>query len=240
MSNSLDFTFLSVVVRLALAVLGGSIIGYGRSKKERAAGLRTYILISIGACMSVLITFYEFEMFEGPWHDIAVEVGSKLDASRIAAQVITGIGFLGAGTIIKVSHQQVTGLTTATGMFATVCMGIAIGAGYYTLSITVMVLIEIILNVMSPMEIGFKRKLRNITLSVSFTGVDDIRVITEVIQAENAVIYDIDVERTEETAHHHPSAIFILQLSPQHQSHTGMLTSIAELPCVYSVRELIS
>jgi len=235
-----EFSFLSALVRLLLAMLSGGIVGYGRSRKARSAGLRTYMLISIGSAMAVLITFFQYEMLHGPWEDVVNEVGEKFDASRLASQVITGIGFLGAGIIIKAAHQQVSGLTTATGLFATMCMGLASGAGYYELVLVSLVVIALVLNVMSPLELAFKRRLRNITLYVEFNSVEDIGVITDFIQQEHTVIYDIDVERSQRSKDKYPSAIFILKLSKKNHSHSGMLSSLAELSCVQSVQELIS
>ena len=211
-----QFTFGSLVLRLLLALASGGVIGYGRSKKSCAAGLRTYMLISLGAALSIAITLYEY--------------------SRLAAQAVTGIGFLGAGTILKVAHQQVKGLTTATGLFATVCMSLAAGAGFYECVLTVLLLTVLVLNVMSPLEILFKRRLRNITLNVEMNDVEDVGVITEAIEAQHAQIYEIDVERTKSPA----SAIFILQMSRSNSSHSGMLSAVAELGCVRSVQELIS
>lgn len=164
----------------------------------------------------------------------------KFDAARLASQVITGIGFLGAGIIIKIAHQQVKGLTTATGLFATVIMGIAAGAGFYECVIVALVLIVLVLNVMSPLEIAFKRRLRNITLNVEFRSVEDIERITRVIEAQEAKVYDIDVAHTEPKGDKYPSAIFILQLGRKNHSHSCMLSSVAELDCVHSVQELIS
>ena len=234
------FNFTTALLRLILAVLSGGVVGYGRSKKARSAGLRTYILISIGAAMAVLLTQYMYEMLNGAWLAVTDEVGLKFDASRMASSVITGIGFLGAGIIIKVAHQQVNGLTTSTGLFATVIMGLAAGAGFYECVVIAMVLIVLVLNVMSPLEFAFKRRLRNITLNVEFHSVEDIGTITSAIEAEGATVYDIDVERTERKDEKYPSAIFILQLSRDNHSHSGMLTSVAELGCVHSVQELVS
>ena len=235
-----QFSFATAVLRLLLATVCGGAVGFGRSKKARAAGLRTYMLISIGAAMSVLLTLYEYSMLTGPWADAVEEVGLKFDASRLGAQVITGIGFLGAGIIIKIAHQQVNGLTTATGLFATVCMGIAAGAGFYECVILSALVIVLVLNVMSPLEFAFKRRLRNITLNVEFDSVEDISDITRAIEAQHACVYDIDIERTERKDDKYPSAIFILQLSRENHSHSGMLSSVAELPCVNSVQELVS
>ena len=234
------FSFGSTVVRLLLAMLAGGVVGYGRSRRERAAGLRTYLLISLGAAMAVLITLYQYEMLGTAWKSAVDAAGFKFDASRLASAVIAGIGFLGAGIIIKIAHQQVSGLTTATGLFATVCMGLAAGAGFVEVVLLATVIIVLVLNVMVPLEAMFKRRLRNTTLNVEFVSVDSIEEILDVIHSREATLYEMDVEQTEEKDGKHPSAIMILKLSKRKPSHTGMLTAIAELPCVYSVQELIS
>ena len=235
-----EFSLGTALLRLLLAMAAGGVVGLGRSRRARAAGLRTYMLISIGAAMSVLLALFQYEMLQGPWAEIAEEVGEKFDASRLAAQVITGIGFLGAGIIIKVAHQQVSGLTTATGLFATVCMGLAAGAGFYECVLIAVLLIVLVLNIMSPLEGAFKRRLRNITLNVEFSSVEDISAITQVMEDLQAQIFDIDIERTEQKGDKYPSAIFILKLSRENHSHSGILSSLAELPCVRSVQELVS
>ena len=190
--------------------------------------------------MSTLLTLYQYNMLTGPWQETVAEVGMKYDASRLASQAITGIGFLGAGIIVKAAHQQVNGLTTATGLFTTVCIGVAAGAGFYELVLTALVLIVLILNVMTPLEGAFKRRLRNITLNVEFYSVEDIARITQMMEEQRIHIYDIDIERSERKDDKYPSAIFILQLSKENHSHSGILSSLAELPCVRSVQELIA
>lgn len=139
-----DFSFMTVLFRLTLALAGGCAIGYGRTKMERAAGMRTYMLISIGAAMSVLLTLYQYEMLtNGAWAAIITGMGFKYDGSRLASQTITGIGFLGAGIIIKAAHQQVNGLTTSTGLWTTGIIGLSIGSAYYEIGIigTILVLL---------------------------------------------------------------------------------------------------
>ena len=231
-----DFNFITVVLRLLLAFLSGTVIGYGRARKRRSAGLRTFMLTSIGAALTVLLATYEYEMLCGPWASVAEQVGMKFDASRYSAQVISGIGFLAAGTIISIGHNQVSGLSTASGLFASVCMGIAAGAGFYECVIVVLVILVVVLDILWPLEPAFKRRLRNITLNVEMNDVEDVSVITEAIEAQHAQIYEIDVERTKSPA----SAIFILQMSRSNSSHSGMLSAVAELGCVRSVQELIS
>lgn len=235
-----EFNFVSAAVRLLLAMAAGGVIGLGRSRKERSAGFRTYMLISVGAAMSVLLALYQYHMLQGAWADAADATGNKYDASRLAAQVVTGIGFLGAGIIIKANHQQVKGLTTATGLFATVCLSMAAGAGFYEAVILALLAIELVLNVMSPLEGEFKRRLRNITLNVELDSVDDISAVCEVMEGMHAQIFDIDIERSEQKGDKFPSAIFILKLSRENHSHSAVLSSLAELGCVRSVQELIS
>ncbi len=231
-----EFTFLSVLFRLLLALGAAGLIGYGRTLRGFAAGIRTYMLIGIGGALSVVITLYEYNMLHSAWAEVLAQVGEKFDASRLASQTITGIGFLGAGTILKVAHQQVNGLTTATGMFGTVCMSIAAGAGFFECVILSMLLIVLVLNLMTPLETLYKRRLRNITLSVEMDSTENIELITDQIKAVNAEVYEIDIEEGPAPA----SAIFILQMSRDNSSHSAMLSSIAELECVQSVQELVS
>ena len=101
-----ELHFASVVVRLALAMLLGGCIGLERGRKRRPAGFRTYMLVCLGAALTVLLSLYEFTMVTGPWSDICAEIGIKTDVSRFGAQVINGIGFLGAGTILVTGRQQ--------------------------------------------------------------------------------------------------------------------------------------
>ncbi|MBO7422339.1 MAG: MgtC/SapB family protein [Oscillospiraceae bacterium] len=230
------FSFPGMIFRLLLALLCGGVIGYGRSKNGCAAGLRTYMLISLGSVLAVLLTLYENEMIQGAWSEAVAAVGGKFDASRLASQTITGIGFLGTGMILKVAHQQVKGLTTATGLLATVCMSLAAGAGFYECVILVLMLIVLTLNVMVPLEFLFKRRLRNITLNVEFDTLEHLESITALIEKQNAKVFDIDVEVSGSPA----SAIFVLQMSRDNSSHSAMLSSVAELECVNSVQELIS
>ena len=231
-----EFTLTGVICRLALAMACAGLIGYGRTLRGCAAGLRTYMLISIGGAMSMLITLYEHQMLQTAWAEAAALAGNKFDASRLSAQVITGIGFLGAGMILKVAHQQVSGLTTATGLFATACMSIAAGAGFFECVLLVMALIIIVLNLMAPMEVLYKRRLRHMTLVIEMEQTDDIGEVTALIESRNGSVYDVDIETGPKPA----SAIFVLRMSKENSSHSAMLSSIAELDCVRSVQELIS
>ena len=111
---------ISIIIRLTLATICGGILGAERGRKKRPAGFRTHILVCIGAAMIMITSQYMSDI-----------LGMTGDASRMGAQVISGIGFLGAGTIMVVGKNEVKGLTTAAGLWACACMGLAVGIGFY-------------------------------------------------------------------------------------------------------------
>lgn len=115
-----DLTFPSLLVRFLLAVLCGGVVGFDRGKSRHAAGLRTHILVCMGSAAVMMVNLYLCQV-----------LNLSTDASRMGAQVISGIGFLGAGSIIVTSRSQVRGITTAAGLWASACMGLAVGAGYF-------------------------------------------------------------------------------------------------------------
>lgn len=115
-----DLTLLSSLLRLLLAALLGGLIGTERGRRGRAAGMRTHILVSIGAVLTTLVGLYSVQI-----------LGFAADPLRVGAQVISGIGFLGVGTILVRDRFHVTGLTTAAGLWATAAIGLAIGIGLY-------------------------------------------------------------------------------------------------------------
>lgn len=110
---------LSITVRICMAMILGGILGIERGRKHRPAGFRTYMLVCLGTTVVMLTNQYVYERFGGG------------DPVRMGAQVVSGIGFLGAGTIIVTGHNQVKGLTTAAGLWTAACIGLAIGIGFY-------------------------------------------------------------------------------------------------------------
>jgi len=119
-----------ILIRIFLSVILGGIIGFERSKKGRPAGLRTHILVAMGSCLIMVTSLYIYELYKGK---------ASLDPARIAAGVVTGIGFLGAGTIIR-SPQEVKGLTTAASIWVSAGIGLAVGSGLYFASFLVTIL----------------------------------------------------------------------------------------------------
>lgn len=114
-----EVTILSIVIRIFLSVIIGGLIGLERGLKNRPAGLRTYMTVCLGACLIMLTNQYIYQ------------VTATSDPVRMGAQVVSGIGFLGAGTIVVTRRNQIKGLTTAAGLWAAAAVGLAIGIGFY-------------------------------------------------------------------------------------------------------------
>ena len=132
---NLEPGFLEVIMRLACAMLVGLVIGTEREYTHRPAGMRTHILVALGACTVSILGEYIF-----------MQYSAEADPARLSAQVVTGVGFLGAGTIMR-EGVNVKGLTTAASVWAVACLGIAAGFGHYALAIAGMVMIFLTLTV---------------------------------------------------------------------------------------------
>ena len=115
--NLMELNEYTICLRIALSMLLGSILGAERTRKRRGAGLRTYTLVCLGATVVMMTGQFMMEYF------------GDTDPARLGAQVVSGIGFLGAGTILVTGAQKIKGLTTAAGLWAAACLGIAIGIG---------------------------------------------------------------------------------------------------------------
>lgn len=153
-----EFNEISILVRIFLAMILGGCIGLEREKNKRPAGFRTHILVCVGACMTALIGFFV-------WH----ETGGTSEPMRISAQVISGIGFLGVGTILVKEHDHITGLTTAAGLWATATIGIACGCGFYIGALLGTLVVAVTAAVLFKLEARGRRKNRKVILYVEIT-----------------------------------------------------------------------
>lgn len=232
-----EFHLASVLLRLMMAMACGGLIGLERGKKHRAAGFRTYMLVCVGAALTILLGQYEYHMLLGRWADTANYLGLRTDVSRIGAQVINGIGFLGAGTIVVTGKQQVKGLTTAAGLWASACMGLAVGAGFYECVILAFLLIVLSIQVLPPLEAAIVQNARNINLYIEFESMGDVGEIIGRIKRQNAHIYEVDIDHGQERQQGNPSAVFTLRLN-QTTPHTQVIAAISELDCVRAIDEI--
>ena len=180
----LNFDF---VLRLLVAGILGAIIGLDREYRAKEAGYRTHFLVSLGSALIMIVSQYGFQ-------EIIKENSVTLDPSRVAAQVVSGIGFIGAGTIIF-QKQIVRGLTTAAGIWATAGIGLAVGAGMYVIGIAAMVLTLIGLEVLSYLFKSIGMKSSMITFST-----DNKEVLKGVADRFNSkdyliVSYQMDIQK---------------------------------------------
>lgn len=229
-------TFWDVLLRLSVASLCGGVIGINRGRKRRAAGFRTHMLICMGATLTMILgTYLSIMLSGGYWHlDPAVDFVNT-DVSRFGAQVINGIGFIGAGTIIVTGRQQVKGMTTAAGLWASACMGLAIGAGFFSAALVGCTAIILTVVVFSKLEHFILSHSRNVNLYVEFEHTDDLSDIIEKIKAQGVCIFDVEITKAKGNVY--PNAIFSLQL-PKKKPHTALMTAIAEVDTVRTIEEL--
>ncbi|MBO7310812.1 MAG: MgtC/SapB family protein [Clostridia bacterium] len=232
-----DLSIWDLFARVGLAVLCGGIIGIDRGRKHRPAGFRTYMLVCVGSAITMMLGTYLQCMILEVWLPQGGYSIVNSDVSRFGAQVINGIGFLGAGTIIVTGRQQVKGMTTAAGLWASACMGLCIGAGFYLASVICCVCMIFTVVVFSRLEVFILSRSRNINLYVEFEDLDDLSLIIEKIKGQGTRIFDVEITKARHSETQYPNAIFSLQL-PKKKSHTMVLTAIAELEAVRSIEEL--
>lgn len=152
-----DLNFVTILLRFLVAGVCGGVIGYSRGRLQRPAGFRTHVLVCIGAASTMIVSQFCVD-----------ELGINGDALRVPAQVISGIGFLGAGSIIVTGkyRNHITGLTTAAGLWASACMGLAAGAGYYECAIIMCVMIYIVLVPLFKLDTNHVKTLHSMMLYV--------------------------------------------------------------------------
>ena len=215
---------LTVAIRLVLAVLCGGFIGIERERKRRPAGFRTHILICLGAAMTTLTSQY-----------IALELGLYTDMARLGAQVIAGVGFIGAGTIIVTKRRQVKGLTTAAGLWTAAIVGLCCGAGFVEGALLATVVVIIVEMLLVKIEYFLTSTTRTINLYVEYTDNSRLGSIVDIIKSNNnAYINDMEMSKA---ASGNNCAVFTLRMKRK-KNQQAMMTMVAKLDGVVSVEEL--
>ncbi|MEW9571965.1 MgtC/SapB family protein [Rhodanobacter sp. Si-c] len=181
-----------ILLRLLLAALLGGVIGVNRGRLEWAAGLRTHMLVSVGAALAIIVSAFGFA-------DVLTRPDVVLDPSRIAAQVISGVGFLGAGTILFLQREQVIrGLTTAAGLWAVSAIGLAAGSGLYFAAVAATAVIWVILALLKPIERRFiQSRNRHPRVTVRLGGVPALSAVEAVLARHHLPTFKIILRRQE-------------------------------------------
>ncbi len=175
-----DFNVVTILIRLVLAMFMGGAIGLERGKQGRAAGMRTHIFVCLGATLTTMIGYFSLMHFE---------TGDPL---RIAAQVISGIGFLGVGTILLKGRFQITGLTTAAGLWCAAAIGIALGAGFYEGAIITFVCSVLTVTTFWRVEYILNKKNRRFGIYVEISSDKYIRTTIDLLN-EKYRVTDVQV-----------------------------------------------
>lgn len=225
------------MLRIVLALLMGGLIGMERERKRRPAGFRTYMLVALGAALTVMLSQYLDYMLNNPWADIAASIGIKTDVSRFGAQVINGVGFLGAGTIIVTGRQEVKGLTTAAGLWASACMGLAIGAGFYECMIVGFVLIFLCMRLLPAIENAVMARARNMNIYIEMDSVENVGAIVNILKANDMTLFDVEIDKEQHEHLSQINAVFSVRL-PRKEEHTEILAKLSTIEGIITIEEI--
>ena len=219
-------TMLSVTVRMLLAVACGGIIGIEREYKRRPAGFRTHILICLGAAMTTLTSQYLY-----------LNMHYYTDMARLGAQVVAGIGFIGAGTIIVTRRQRVKGLTTAAGLWAAAIIGLALGGGFYEGGIFATILILLAELLFSKLEYRMLENAPEINLYMEYTDNRCLENVLKLYRELNLKILYMEITRSTGSEKHNACAIFSLRLNKRCKVEQ-LVAKVSGTEGVVSVEEL--
>lgn len=220
-----EVTYLAVAVRLLAAVLLGGVLGLERGMKKRPAGLRTYMLVCAGACLIMLTNQFIFQVY------------GTGDPVRMGAQVVSGIGFLGAGTIVVTRRNQIKGLTTAAGLWAAAGVGLALGIGFYEGAIAGALAVFVVVTLLQKMDSNMHRRSKQmevyIELSPSITLGDFLRTVRD----SGIEIYNVQREQGTDSDAGNRAYIATLKVKKR-SSHDEILETVQDIDGVSYLEEL--
>ncbi len=190
----LEFTWLDLecIIRLVIAAICGALIGTERKARLKDAGIRTHLVVALGSALFMIVSKYGFEdMIQR-----ALEIGDeviKVDPTRVASTIVTGIGFLGAGTIF-VRRNVINGLTTAAGLWSTAAVGMAIGAGQYIIGLTGVVILVFFQWFFHSTKVFNKTTTAVMTFKVSKCE-KPIDTLTKILEEQGIIVKDVSFEK---------------------------------------------
>jgi putative Mg2+ transporter-C (MgtC) family protein len=220
-----ELTLTSIFVRLLLAVVLGGIIGMERGMKNRPAGLRTYLLVTLGACVVMVTNQYIYQVFDTG------------DPVRLGAQVVSGIGFLGAGTIIVTGRNKIRGLTTAAGLWATATVGLAIGIGFYEVALLAGLLVFLVLTVLHKWETYMRRAGNRVELYIELKPGATLREFLDIAREYKLDVSGIHPEA--DSAEEVGASSFFVSLKGRRQvRHGDIINIVRKMDIVAYIEEM--
>ncbi len=213
-----------ILARLGLAAFLGAIVGLERERKDWTAGMRTHMMVCTGSCLIMLVSAFGFA-------DVLGTPNVVLDPSRVAAQVISGIGFIGAGTILFLKQGAIRGLTTAAGLWTVAAIGLATGGGMYFAASATTVIALIILWALKPLERIFDRRFKQRTLELStYPNADDSRLLQHLSDNVRNRVQSFSRETTEQ------GYLYIIRFDPlAEEALNKVLEEVKKDPAVREV-----
>ena len=220
-----EVTYLAVALRIFAAVVIGGLLGLERGMKNRAAGLRTYMLVCVGACVIMLTNQYIYQTY-----------GSG-DPVRMGAQVVSGIGFLGAGTIIVTRRNQIKGLTTAAGLWASAGVGLALGIGFYEAAVTGAVAIFIIMTLLQKMDDRMHRKNRVLEVYLELSKDQSLGDFLRQVREQDIDISNVQRELDSESEDGSRAYVALMK-TKKRSSHVDIMEKLQTMQGVVYIEEL--
>lgn len=211
-----ELNIATIALRVALSMIMGGMIGLERGSKKQPAGFRTYMLVCLGAATVMMTNQYIADVYK---------LG---DPSRLGAQVISGIGFLGAGTIIVTKRNQVRGLTTAAGLWSAACLGLAVGIGFYEGAIFAGIAILLIMTVLQRVEYFFRERSNYVRIYANFISIESMNRFIEISNENDIKVLDMQVSKMYGEEAKEIVVIFQIKIHKQrsHAEILGLLSSI--------------
>lgn len=220
-----EVTYLAIAVRILIAVFAGGLLGLERGMKNRPAGMRTYMLVCVGSCLIMVTNQYVFQVF-----------GSG-DPVRLGAQVISGIGFLGAGTIVVTRRNQIKGLTTAAGLWAAAGIGLALGIGFYEAAVIGSVAIFTVITLLQRMDNNLHRKSKQLEAYIELSEQISLGDFLRTIRDSGIEIYNVQREKGSDSEGNNRAYVATLK-AKRRSNHQDILEQVLEIPGVAYLEEL--
>lgn len=214
-----------IFIKLSLAMLCGGVLGLERGKKNRPSGFRTYMLVCVGATLVMLTNQFLCEMY------------GTGDPARLGAQVISGIGFLGAGTIIVTGRNRVKGLTTAAGLWADACVGLAIGVGFYSGAVIGCILIFLVMSLFYRIDSRMAANTKNLDMYMEFQKMSDLGAFMSKIKEYGMKISEIEMTKSNSAEDIGVAVLLTIKLEKK-RSHTEIIELLSLIDGVRYLEEI--
>lgn len=220
-----EITFLSIIGRVLLAIIIGGIIGLERGIKNQPAGTRTYMVVCLGACVVMMTNQYIYHVFQTG------------DPTRLGAQVVSGIGFLGAGTILVTKNSRIRGLTSAAGLWASACIGLAIGIGFYEGAIAAGITLLLIMTFFRKIDNFIQKRSRYIQLYINFDSTNALNSFIEQCKREDIAVNDAQITKIKGEDHKEVIAMLAVKTKLKLE-HSQIIAEFAKIDGIKYIEEI--